>query len=125
MKNVKTIIKYQQGDVILRQVSKEDWHSQNLKYQCKSGAERETLEFGEETGHTHSIYRDTMPAGVNVTLFKTQEYARVNGGMIVEGGPVILKHEEHAPIELPTGYYIQEGVQEHNHFRGQTGRVVD
>ena len=125
MKNIKTIVKYQQGDVILRKVSEEDWNSQNLNHQCTPSVDRETLEFGEETGHSHSIYRDTIPAGVNVTLFKTQAFARVNGGIIVEGGSVTLKHEEHDPIELPTGYYIQEGVQEHSHFRGQTGRVVD
>ena len=121
----KTLLKIQQGDVILRQVSKEDWANQDLKHQCISGVDREVLQEGEETGHAHAIYRDTMPKDVSVTLFKTQEYARNNGGVIITGGSVILKHEEHAPIELPTGYYIQQIVQEHDHMRGVTGRVAD
>ena len=121
----KTLLKIQQGDVILRQVSKEDWANQDLKYQCNLNVDREVLQEGEETGHAHAIYRDNMPTDVSVTLHKSYQYTRDNGGIVVTGGPVILRHEEHAPIELPTGYYIQEIVQERRHTAGMTGRVAD
>ena len=117
-------VKYQQGDVLLLKVSKEDFDTHKLKYQESKFATRALLAEGEATGHAHAIYMEDMLNEAGVTLCKSHEYSRDNGGVVVKG-TVELRHEEHATLTLPEGYYIQRIVKEHDHISGQTRGVAD
>lgn len=117
-------IKYQQGDVLLLKVSQAEFERHKLNVVTSMFETRALLAEGEATGHAHAVYMDEMLEEAGITLCKTHEYARTNGGLIVKG-TVELKHEEHAPLTLPEGYYIQRIVKEHDHISGQTRGVAD
>lgn len=63
------------------------------------------LAHGEATGHAHRI-----EATENVEFFQGQyfHYLRIS-----PGDPVIVKHEEHLPIEIPPGTYIVRRQREY------------
>jgi len=117
-------IKYQQGDVILLQVSKEEFNKAKLNYHTSSHDTRAVLAEGEETGHYHAVYLEDIPKGAEVTLCKRYDYSRENAGIIVKG-KVDLKHEEHNTITIPEGYYLQKIVKEYDHMTGRTRGVID
>ena len=52
---------------------------------------------GEVTGHAHRI----DPQGASVTLYRSESGI----DFVVEGGPVLLVHDEHDTIELQPGNY--------------------
>ena len=119
-------IKYQQGDVILQQVSEAEFNaSSQIKHRINTHETRAVLAEGEGTGHYHAIYMDDMLEGAGVTLCKDNEYDRQNRGIIVTGAPVEVKHEEHNTITLEPGYYLQRIVNEYDHISGITRRVAD
>ena len=117
-------IKYQQGDVVLLQVSEEEFKKADLNYQISQHDTRAVLAEGEETGHYHAVYLEDMPKGAEVTLCKHYDYSRENAGIIVKG-KVDLRHEEHNTITLPAGYYLQKIVKEYDHMTGRTRGVID
>ena len=118
--------KYQQGDVILRQVSKEEFNkASRVGYRNAKHDKRAVLAEGEETGYYHAVYMDDMLEGAGITLCNNGEYDRQNRGIIVTGAPVELRHEEHNTITLEPGYYLQRIVNEHDHISGITRRVAD
>ena len=117
-------IKYQQGDVVLLQVSEEEFNKASLTHQISTHKTRAVLAEGEETGHYHAVYLEDMPKGAEVTLCKHYDYSRENGGIIVKG-KVDLKHEEHNTITIPEGFYLQKIVKEYDHMTGRTRGVID
>ena len=118
--------KHQQGDVLLLKVSEEEFNkAQRLSYRINNHDTRAVLAEGEATGHYHAIYMDDMLEDAGITLCKDSEHDRSNRGIIVEGAPVKVKHEEHNTITLEPGYYLQRIVREHDHISGITRRVAD
>ena len=118
-------MKYQQGDVVLTKVSREEFNKLNLKENINMTTEtRFELAYGEETGHCHAIYLDEMLEGAGVTLFK-KGWGNTNEGLIVSNEPVTIKHEEHNPVTLPTGYYVQCIVKEYDPLSRTVRGVVD
>ena len=118
--------KYQQGDVILRQVSEAEFNKSNeLSYQTKKHDKRAVLAEGEGTGHYHAIYMEDMLEGAGVTLCNDHEHDRQNRGIIVTGAPVEVRHEEHNTITLEPRLYLQHIVREYDHISGITRRVAD
>ena len=118
--------KYQQGDVILRQVSEEEFNNASrIGYKTAKHDKRAVLQEGEGTGHYHAVYMHDMLEGAGITLCNNGEYDRQNRGIIVTGAPVELRHEEHNTITLEPGYYLQRIVNEHDHISGITRRVAD
>ena len=117
-------IKYQQGDVLLLKVSKEEFLKAQLNHQTSVHEVRAVLAEGEETGHYHAVYLNDMLNNSQITLCKPNEYTRNNAGIIVKG-KIDLRHEEHDTITIPEGYYLQQIVKEHDHITGRTRGVMD
>jgi hypothetical protein len=91
----------QQGDVLFIEVSKAP--DRSCLIDPIDG--RFVLQYGEETGHTHSI-----AAAPGVSLVDR------NGTLYLclgHSGPVI--HPEHAPVILPSGVYRVESVIQKAH----------
>ena len=119
-------IKYQQGDVILQQVSEEEFNKNSqINYKIVDHKTRAVLAEGEGTGHYHAVYMEDMLDNAGITLCKNSEYDRQNRGIVVTGAPVELKHEEHDTITLEPGFYLQRIVKEYDHISGITRRVAD
>ena len=127
--------KYQQGDVVLMQVTKEEFE-ETMRINNgmvspetrKSG--RHELAYGEETGHCHAIYFDELLDEAGVTVFKDNNPWRrteVDGalGVVIECDDAVIKHEEHKPVAIPKGYYIQRIVKEYDPLSGLVRNVVD
>ena len=127
--------KYQQGDVVLMQVTKEEFE-ETMRINNgmvspetrKSG--RHELAYGEETGHCHAIYFDELLKSAEVTVYRsTNGWQRneVDGalGVIITCDDAVIKHEEHNPVALPKVYYIQRIVKEYDPLSGLVRNVVD
>ena len=92
---------YAQGDLLIERVD-DLQPSGTILSPDTTGAM--VLAEGELTGHRHAIFE-------HVTMFRDDALARdVPGGLYighvkVEGGPVTLRHQEHAPVALSDGTY--------------------
>lgn len=94
-----------QGDVLIQKTRKRP--SASAKVVADHG--RVILAYGEVTGHAHEVVtaappvpgrrtRDDVPAQ---QLFEEPDGTR----LLVVRGPAMLRHEEHAPLVIPTGTY--------------------
>lgn len=100
-------MKYQQGDVIIRKISRipDSVEKQNHLILAK----------GEATGHKHEIISGlaVLYASGNDMFFKIlSESAK-------------LRHEEHKEINIPKGNYQVGIIREYDHFEEETKKVVD
>ena len=89
-----------------------------------------TVALGEATGHHHRF--ETATDGVIVTGYSERYHFSRNDPQVcdyvaIEGkdGYATLTHEEHNPIQVPTGYYRISIVKEFDHFSQLERRVVD
>lgn len=100
--------KFQQGDVILQQVSPGSVPKGEKKPASPVLAE------GEVTGHAHRLAGE----------FRSFE---VGGGryVMVQPGGATLTHEEHGPVTLPAGTYRVGIVREFDHFLEESREVRD
>ena len=124
---MKKIVKYQQGDVVLFKVSKKDYESHTkMSSTIKeiSFDKRVELAYGEETGHCHAIYLDDMLEDAGITLHR-ERWGEKNAQALHVTVGVTIKHEEHNPITIPKGYYIQKIVKEYDPISGQVRGVLD
>lgn len=96
------------GDVIIEQVADiPGWESMApITDGC--------VAYGEATGHAHKLFGD----------FDLREDS--NGGRYFKADNVIvLKHQEHRPVEIPAGLY-RVGIQnEYDHFSEMVRGVAD
>lgn len=90
---------YRQGDVLLKATRKTV--SDQATVITDQG--RTILAYGEVTGHAHEVIADTMTDDVVPAqqLFEEPDGSR----LLVVRGPATLRHEEHAPIAIPSGCY--------------------
>jgi hypothetical protein len=92
---------YAQGDLLIERVA-DIGPSGTMIAPDQTGAL--VLAEGELTGHRHAIFE-------RVTMFRDDALAReipsglYIGHVKVEGAPVTLRHQEHAPIALGEGTY--------------------
>lgn len=90
-----------QGDVLVKRTRKTP--SQAAKIVTDQG--RTILAYGEVTGHAHEVITDAPPmTGDPVPaqqLFEEPDGTR----LLVVRGPATLRHEEHAPLNIPAGTY--------------------
>lgn len=124
---------YQQGDVIIRKISK---LPEGLTLQGDK-----VLQHGETTGHMHQFARDAKVA-VYVTVPNSVQDQKslsaaaptgLNFRTITENGnkyivvdaPCALSHEEHKPIMIEPGIYEIDIVREFNYDTYEAQRVVD
>ena len=125
--------KYQQGDVVLISIDKEEFEKSlnNGSYEkCLNGAKlikgRHELAYGEETGHCHAIYHEDMDDSDAATLYK-RSWARPDtpAEYVHVKEDVTITHEEHNPITIPAGFYRQRIVKEYDPLTGQVRGVID
>mgnify|MGYP003634004325 FL=1 len=95
-----------------------------------------TVALGEATGHHHRF--ETATTGTEITAYSnfgwkpSDDPAQCNYVVIKGDGDVndknavgTLTHEEHNPIQVPSGYYKIDIVKEFDHFSQLTRSVVD
>jgi len=148
------MVKYQQGDVLFKQVDPQEfrkkrdkdlevnsqgrynsYHTMEITSQYYNDKEPEgeldggkcTVALGEATGHHHSFMQGSP--GVVVTAYKqgwlnSETPARCHY-VAVEQGHATVTHQEHKPITLPSGYYKVEIVREFDHLGQMERAVVD
>ena len=135
------MIKYQQGDVLIRKLEspikeeKEDYDGKTVSLKDKRSRwiqdKRTVIAEGEVTGHAHAFNNNNNP-DVSITLFKAESLwgTRMQGSdtpnyVRIEGGDAVLTHEEHNALSIPPGEYEISQVREFDYLRGETRRVVD
>ena len=91
MKKNQKLTMFRQGDVMLMTVERRDGMAEVAR---EDG--RIVLAHGEVTGHAHAI------VSMDATLFMDEK--TLNRYLDVKA-PVILDHEEHGQIDLPSGFY--------------------
>jgi hypothetical protein len=99
----------QQGDVTLEKIS--ILPSGEKKVLAKK---RCVLAEGEVTGHAHVIEDDEA------------ELIQIGEKMLLSlGRKTTLFHEEHGPIELESGFYEVDKINEYDYFSQMVRKVVD
>ena len=83
---------FRQGDVFLLPVEKQEVTGEQ---EVKRDGKRVVLAYGEVTGHAHAIHNP------GATLYAVNENLRI---LRIEE-KATLQHEEHGPIQLPSGDY--------------------
>ena len=110
---------YQQGDVLIKQISKLPDDAKPLP--------TKVLQLGEATGHKHqfdgnaavSVYVDPAFAGQDMSITPDE------GKFLVVEAPAELYHEEHNPITIPPGVYQIDIVRTFDYETMEMSRVVD
>lgn len=124
---------YQQGDLLLTQLTKEEQmdlqsnHQSSASMADSSNNFKINLAFGEVTGHSHrlELTEDTI---TDVKAFysnwvEKDEYKTTQPKFIEVIEPAELRHEEHGTIMIPPGFYKISGVKEFDYV-GKTSRQV-
>lgn len=96
MKNVAR--PFRQGDVLLVPVSENEMPKTEGKVVDRDRG-RVVLAYGERTGHSHAIPdQNAVLMSFDLGNSRTERYLKAEA-------PVCLYHEEHDPVELPSGFY--------------------
>ena len=110
-KNIVIKTNAQQGDVLLKRISKMPTGEQKIlsKGRC-------VLAEGETTGHYHGIDVAETDA----------ELIQIGEQMILAlAAPATLNHQEHGPITLDAGLWEVGKVNEYDYFAQMKKKVVD
>jgi hypothetical protein len=104
------IIKFQQGDLIIKstEVKQKDF-GKKLNHLV--------LQKSDVSGHKHQLI------GRNAILYEGNN--RDEFYLNITSDKISLVHEEHEPINIPKGKYIVYGVREFDPFEDVIRRVVD
>lgn len=102
---------WRQGDIFFVKVA------QDLNLDQASPLKNGLIARGETTGHAHRVAAASLRAGAVLYALGPDMYLRAP-----EAGATIV-HEEHGPIELPSGDYAVVQQQEFNGLRWR--RVLD
>lgn len=100
---------YRQGDVLIIATTEE---IPSEAKQVKRDSGKVILAYGEVTGHAHAI------AERGVKLFETPELR-----WITSDRPFVIRHEEHAPVELPAGTF--RVIRQQEYTPAEIRRVAD
>jgi hypothetical protein len=103
----------QQGDVLLKSVSKLPEGKKIGRQYTGYGRGRFILAEGEVTGHCHAICDDVTMVDANGVMYLQNDK------------PVELGHEEHHNVEVPAGIWEIGIVQEYDHFAEEAKNVKD
>ena len=96
---------YQQGDVILTEISSVPTNARPQKSKI--------LAEGEATGHRHEV------------IGNAETFLGGNNMFLVAYDDVEVQHQEHNPISLPAGTFAISIVREYDHFKEEARAVVD
>lgn len=103
---------YRQGDVMIRQVAT---IPTNASFKKNEG--RIVLAYGEVTGHAHAI------AEHEAKEYTMQEAEGAVRRFLEVASGASVKHEEHATVELPSGFY--EIIQQREYSPEAIRNVAD
>lgn len=103
---------YRQGDVMIRQITQLPNGAAELKTEG-----RIVLAHGEVTGHAHAI------APGEAMEFTMADAAGAVRRFLKVASEATVRHEEHAPIPLPSGVY--EIVQQREYHPEELRNVTD
>ena len=103
---------YRQGDVLIRSVKAIPSGAKNV-----TPKDRIVLAYGEVTGHAHAI------APGEAIEFSLADAAGVVRRFLSVVKNAVVRHEEHAPVPLPTGFY--EIVQQREYTPEEIRNVAD
>src|SRR5688572_2111678 len=92
-----------QGDVFIQRLPDDAKIPTTARTVAQDGG-RTILAYGEVTGHAHAFGGKHQPKLFRVDSEGPGALAPP-AFMVIENLPCTLKHEEHAPIELPPGKY--------------------
>lgn len=111
---------YQQGDVIIKQVS-------IIPLDLIEVKEHKILQYGETTGHAHKFdLKSNLHLFID-PLFKddSKRITPLHRKFLQINEPCELKHEEHNTIIIDTGLYEIDIVREYDYEKDEIVRVVD
>ena len=137
------MIKYQHGDVLIKELSDPITEYKKERYGNLAGQKtslndknkrwiqdnRVVIAEGEVTGHAHAFNFDNNP-DVEVTLWKdgnryhNNESSDTPDFMRIVNGPATITHEEHSPLQIPSGEYAISQVREFDYISLEARRVV-
>jgi len=100
-------MRYQQGDVLLKNVEVDLSSAETLKHLV--------LAEGEVTGHCHRITQGQA----KLMMLKNIMYLKVISDYAK------LFHDEHGEIDVPNGIYEVGRVKEYDHFEEEASQVRD
>jgi hypothetical protein len=110
MKKQNKIIKFQQGDLIIKSTEvKQKYFGKKLNHLI--------LQKSDVSGHKHQI----INANANLYEGENKDEFYLNVISVF----ATLSHEEHEPINIPKGKYIVYGVREFDPFEDVIRRVRD
>jgi len=98
----------QQGDVL--------FHAETIPSGDLKPIQSPIVQHGEATGHAHRLYGGEYEFVTHIKN-KTRHLRVVT--------PVMLRHEEHKPIEIPPGEYRIGIVREYDHLEEEAREVRD
>ena len=101
---------FQHGDVLIKEVNR---LPEDAKIVARSNGVIVVMA-GEVTGHRHLISQK----GASLYELKGDLYLEVTK-------PVVINHEEHKPLWIPTGIYQIGQVKEYDYFEEMERLVVD
>ncbi len=90
-----------QGDVFIQRLPDDSTIPAGSK-EVKPDNGRTILAYGDVTGHAHAL-----PPSARLFRMEAEPNSGVSAPafLVIDGLPATLKHEEHAPIDLPAGKY--------------------
>lgn len=91
---------------------------ENISTLKKVGSNRFVLALGETTGHKHVISAERG----TLDIYKDE---KTNQIVLVIDGKSVITHEEHKPIEIPTGVYRMKNQQEYDYHMLAGRQVID
>jgi hypothetical protein len=125
-----SVIYFQQGDVLLKLVSKEPIGLKALATDAPK-----VLQHGETTGHKHQFDAGAAvqllfdPSDVPAETLGRRDLRITDLGQYKRyvrlESPALLRHEEHLPVEVPAGLYELDIVREYSYDEMEVRRVVD
>tara|TARA_R100000808_G_scaffold9836_3_gene26659 strand:- start:27604 stop:27975 length:372 start_codon:yes stop_codon:yes gene_type:complete len=120
---------YQQGDVILKEVHKNQVEdiiglNSSKEYKMEHPTDKVVLALGEATGHHHRFEAEKLDPHTDVIGY-SGAYQEMPNVIEILGGEATLYHEEHNPLTIPEGSYAISIVRELDHISGNTRLVVD
>ena len=103
---MKKIIIYRQGDLGITSIAE---LPENL---IEVGGDGFVLAFGETTGHRHTIVKEKPET--EIKIYQDREGRRY---LKIEKGRAVITHEEHKPMILSPGIYIQDVQREFDELK--------
>ena len=117
---------YRHGDVFLARVDLEELAKVDREefFTVKKDDNALTIQHGELTGHHHTLKPSSEEKDTQIQVLvqrdkPDQQYIEI------KNGSALLTHQEHHPIEIPEGVYVQIQERRFDPFSGMIERVRD